>query len=36
MSFVDVRDAERDSPWRAFSLFTVRAAISSARPSERP
>src|SRR5690242_18070004 len=36
MSFVEVREAVLDSPWRAFSLFTVRAAISSARLSERP
>ena len=26
----------RDSPARAFSLFTVRAAISSARDSDAP
>ena len=36
MSCVEVRERVRDSPARAFSLFTVRAAISSARPSERP
>src|SRR5437773_4948021 len=36
MSCVEVRDRWRDSPERARSLFTVRAAISSARPSEVP
>jgi hypothetical protein len=36
MSLVELRDRVRDSPWRAFSLFTVRAAISSARDSDRP
>ena len=36
MSLTELRDAVRDSPARAFSLFTVRAAISSARLSERP
>src|SRR5262249_46252175 len=36
MSLVDVRLACRDSPARARSLFTVHAAISSARPSGRP
>ena len=36
MSLVELREAVRDSPERAFSLFTVRAAISSARLSERP
>src|SRR5687767_9959284 len=36
MSRVDVRERCRDSPERARSLFTVRAAISSARSSERP
>ena len=36
MSFVDVREAVRDSPARAFSLLTVRAAISSARDSDAP
>src|SRR4051812_12393272 len=36
MSLFDDRDAVRDSPERAFSLLTVRAAISSARLSERP
>src|SRR3954452_17762457 len=36
MSRVDVRDRCRDSPERARSLLTVRAAISSARCSERP
>src|SRR4051794_32410813 len=36
MSFVDVREAVRDSPLRARSLFTVRAAISSARDSDAP
>src|SRR5436305_668958 len=36
MSCVEVRDRERDSPERARSLLTVRAAISSARPSLVP
>src|SRR4051794_20036966 len=36
MSCVDVRERCRDSPLRARSLFTVRAAISSARSSEAP
>src|SRR4051812_23891813 len=36
MSWVELRERVRDSPERAFSLFTVRAAISSARSSERP
>ena len=36
MSLVDVRERWRDSPERARSLLTVRAAISSARSSERP
>src|SRR5947209_18580034 len=36
MSLVDVRDLVLDSPDRAFSLFTVRAAISSARLSLAP
>src|SRR3954452_10644863 len=36
MSCVEVRERVRDSPLRARSLFTVRAAISSARSSERP
>src|SRR5688572_14728946 len=36
MSWVDVRERWRDSPLRAFSLLTVRAAISSARSSDRP
>src|SRR3954454_24666502 len=36
MSWVDVREAVRDSPERARSLLTVRAAISSARPVEAP
>src|SRR3954447_20109637 len=36
MSWVDVRERSRDSPLRARSLFTVRAAISSARSSEAP
>src|SRR3954467_8441699 len=36
MSFVDVRERVRDSPARARVLLTVRAAISSARSSERP
>src|SRR5918994_144173 len=36
MSFVEVLEAVRDSPARARSLFTVRAAISSAVSSERP
>src|SRR5688572_32810334 len=36
MSLVDVRERVFDSPERAFSLLTVRAAISSARSSDRP
>src|SRR5436190_23033029 len=36
MSRTEVRDRWRDSPARARSLLTVRAAISSARDSERP
>src|SRR5215218_7830356 len=36
MSFVDVRERVRDSPARARSLLTVRAAISSARDLEAP
>jgi hypothetical protein len=36
MSRVDVRERVRDSPERARSLFTVRAAISSARSSDAP
>src|SRR3954451_24777025 len=36
MSFVDVRERCRDSPLRARSLLTVRAAISSARSSDLP
>src|SRR5687768_1473487 len=36
MSRVDERDRVRDSPERARSLFTVRAAISSARSVEAP
>src|SRR5947209_13762781 len=36
MSLTDVRDRVRDSPERARSLFTVRAAISSARLSLAP
>ena len=36
MSLVDVRERVRDSPARARSLLTVRAAISSARSSEAP
>src|SRR5437773_10812113 len=36
MSRVELRDAVRLSPERARSLFTVRAAISSARPVEAP
>gem|GEM_PF-4914198 len=36
MSLVDVRDRVRDSPERARSLFTVRAAISSARLALAP
>src|SRR4051794_9464086 len=36
MSFVDVRERVRDSPERARSLLTVRAAISSARSSDLP
>src|SRR4051794_41864579 len=36
MSLVDVFERVRDSPERARSLLTVRAAISSARLSERP
>ena len=34
MSFVEEREAVRLSPWRARSLLTVRAAISSARFSD--
>src|SRR5204863_7336099 len=36
MSRVDVRERCRDSPDRARSFCTVRAAISFARPSEVP
>src|SRR4030088_765473 len=36
MSCVDVRERVADSPARARSLFTVRAAISSARSSLAP
>jgi hypothetical protein len=36
MSSRESRDASRASPCRARSLFTVRAAISSARSSEAP
>ena len=36
MSCVEVFERVRDSPLRAFSLFTVRAAISSARDSDAP
>jgi hypothetical protein len=36
MSRVDARERCRDSPLRARSLLTVRAAISSARPSDAP
>src|SRR3954454_17997842 len=36
MSCVEVRERSRDSPCRARSLLTVRAAISSARSSEAP
>jgi hypothetical protein len=36
MSLVDVRELVFDSPLRARSLLTVRAAISSARSSEAP
>src|SRR5687767_14893285 len=36
LSFTDVRDLSRDSPERARSLFTTRAAISSAVPSDIP
>src|SRR5689334_23917421 len=36
MSCVDVLERVRDSPERARSLFTVRAAISSARDSLAP
>src|SRR3954469_22927275 len=36
MSWVELRERVRDSPERAFSLFTVRAAISSARASDSP
>ena len=36
MSLVEVRERVRDSPARARSLLTVRAAISSALSSERP
>jgi hypothetical protein len=36
MSCVELREAVRDSPARARSLFTVRAAISSARSVDAP
>src|SRR4051812_36011581 len=36
MSWVEVRERCLDSPLRARSLFTVRAAISSARSSDAP
>jgi hypothetical protein len=36
MSLVDVRELVFDSPLRARSLLTVRAAISSARLSDAP
>jgi hypothetical protein len=36
MSSVKVRLERFDSPWRARSLLTVLAAISSATSSERP
>ena len=36
MSWVELRLAVRDSPARARSLFTVRAAISLARLSDSP
>src|SRR3954447_6864136 len=36
MSCVEVRERSRDSPERARSLLTVRAAISSARSSDVP
>jgi hypothetical protein len=36
MSCVDVRERVRDSPDRARSLLTVRAAISSARSVDTP
>src|SRR5688500_5276323 len=36
MSLVEVRERCRDSPRRARSLLTVRAAISSARSSGAP
>jgi hypothetical protein len=36
MSWVDVFEASRDSPDRARSLLTVRAAISSAVSSDLP
>src|SRR5918995_1149418 len=36
MSRVELREAWRDSPDRARSFCTVRAAISRARPGERP
>src|ERR1700761_3736705 len=36
MSCVELRELVRDSPLRARSLLTVRAAISSARRSEEP
>jgi hypothetical protein len=36
MSSVDVRERSRDSPLRARSLFTVRAAISSATGFRAP
>jgi hypothetical protein len=36
MSLVELRERVLDSPARAFSLLTVRAAISSARLSLAP
>ena len=36
MSLVEVRELARDTPLRARSLLTVRAAISSARLSDAP
>jgi hypothetical protein len=33
---IETRERVRDSPERARSLFTVRAAISSARPVDAP
>jgi hypothetical protein len=36
MSVFDSRELDFASPLRARSLFTVRAAISSARLSDRP